>query len=123
MALRVFSFYFIFAPAGAALSIDRWRRCRATLLGVPSSVPVRPFASSRSSSASSTSRACGPRCGARPGTTARPSPMPSRIGELVRLELPAQITESLVLSNLATYGTLALERGLGVLIWNRRARP
>ncbi len=46
-----------------------------------------------------------------------------RIGELVRLELPAQITESLVLSNLAPYATLPLELGLGVLIWNRRARP
>ncbi len=35
MALRVFSFYFIFAPAGTALSIDRWRRCRATFWEFP----------------------------------------------------------------------------------------
>lgn len=35
MALRVFSFYFIFVPAGTALSIGRSRRCRATFWEFP----------------------------------------------------------------------------------------
>lgn len=122
MALRVFSFYFIFAPAGAALSIDRWRRCRATFWEFPqrSLWALRLIQVQLSviylSSVWTKVR----------GTTWNDGTAVSyalRTGELVRLELPAQITESVVVSNLATYGTLALELGLAVLIWNRRARP
>ncbi len=45
------------------------------------------------------------------------------LGELVRLRPPAFVVDSLLLVNLATYGTLAIELSLGMLIWNRTLRP
>ncbi len=122
MALRVFSFYFMFVPAGAALSLDRWRRSRAEFWEFPlrSAWPLRliqvQFSVIYLFSVWTKVR----------GTTWNDGTAVSyalRIGELVRLDLPASITESLLVSNLATYATLAVELGLAVLVWNRRARP
>ena len=46
-----------------------------------------------------------------------------RIGEVSRLPVPSFITDSPLLTELATYGTLAAELAIGVLVWNRAARP
>ena len=46
-----------------------------------------------------------------------------RIEDLERFALPSALTESVLVANLATYGTLALELALAVLVWNRAARP
>jgi hypothetical protein len=46
-----------------------------------------------------------------------------RIIDIHRFATPEFLTNSLVLSGLLTYGTLALELALGVLVWNRTARP
>jgi hypothetical protein len=43
--------------------------------------------------------------------------------DIHRFATPEFLTNSLVLSGLLTYGTLALELALGVLVWNRTARP
>jgi HTTM domain len=46
-----------------------------------------------------------------------------RIGDLNRFPVPGFISDSLVISNLLTFGTLALELSLGILVWNRVLRP
>lgn len=46
-----------------------------------------------------------------------------RVGDLTRVDLPYRVTESLLVANLLTYGTLVIELGLAILIWNRRLRP
>ena len=46
-----------------------------------------------------------------------------RIGEVSRLPVPSFVTDSPLLTELATYGTLAAELAIGVLVWNRAARP
>lgn len=46
-----------------------------------------------------------------------------RIQDIHRIPTPAFVTSSPVLVNLLTYGTIATEFSLGVLVWNRRARP
>lgn len=46
-----------------------------------------------------------------------------RISNLTRFSLPDSVTTSLILSNVATYGTLLIEASLAVLVWNRKARP
>jgi hypothetical protein len=120
--LRAFSFYFMFAPAGAALSIDRWRRARARFW----EFPPRPVWALRLIQVQLSILYLFSVWEKLRGTTWNDGTAASwsmRVQELVRLELPRWITESLLVSNLITYGTLAVELALAVLIWNRRARP
>ena len=46
-----------------------------------------------------------------------------RTDDIARLRMPAVIAQSLALSTLAAFLTLAIELMLGVLIWVRSARP
>jgi hypothetical protein len=46
-----------------------------------------------------------------------------RIADVGRLPTPGFVTHSVVLSELMTFGTLAMETSLGILVWNRAARP
>ncbi len=46
-----------------------------------------------------------------------------RIENLQRFPLPDAVTTSELLSNLLTFGTLAVELSLGLLVWNRKLRP
>jgi len=46
-----------------------------------------------------------------------------RITDVHRFPSPDFITHSVVLSEFLTFGTLALEASLGILVWNRIARP
>lgn len=46
-----------------------------------------------------------------------------RIADVGRVPTPGFVTHSVVLSELMTFGTLALETSLGILVWNRVARP
>jgi hypothetical protein len=47
----------------------------------------------------------------------------SRLDDLTRFALPGWIATSELLVNLLTYGTLAVEAAIGILVWNRRLRP
>ena len=46
-----------------------------------------------------------------------------RIEDVARFPVPGFITDSLVLANLLTFGTLAVELSIGMLVWNRVLRP
>jgi hypothetical protein len=46
-----------------------------------------------------------------------------RLEELQRLPIPAFVTHSVLLTNVLTFGTLGVELAIGVLVWNRTARP
>ncbi len=43
-----------------------------------------------------------------------------RVDDLMRFGLPDALTDSVLLANLLTFGTLAVELALALLIWNRR---
>ena len=47
----------------------------------------------------------------------------NRLDDLTRFPLPSFMTDSVTVSNLMTYLTLAGELSLGILIWNRTLRP
>jgi len=47
----------------------------------------------------------------------------NRIEDLERFPMPAIFTDSVMAANLLTFGTLAVELSLGILIWNRALRP
>lgn len=46
-----------------------------------------------------------------------------RLADIHRFPTPAALTDSVVIAELLTFGTLALELGLAILVWNRAARP
>ncbi len=120
--LRSFAFYFMFAPAGVALSVDRWRQMRARFWEFPRravwALRLIQVQLSILYLFSVWEKLRGQTW--HDGTA---SSWAMRVDELVRLRLPPSITESLLVSNVVTYGTLAIELALAVLIWNRRARP
>jgi hypothetical protein len=46
-----------------------------------------------------------------------------RMADLERFPVPGFITDSVLIVNVLTYGTLALELSIGILVWNRILRP
>jgi hypothetical protein len=118
----VLSFYLMLAPSGAALSVDRWLAARRRFWEFPmrSLWPLRliqvqvsllyffaVWAKLR-------------------GETWNDGTAVSyawRIEDLERFPIPDLVTDSLLLVNLLTYGTLAVELALAILVWNGKLRP
>ena len=120
--IRNLAFFLILSPAGEALSLDRWRVSRDNFWEFPerSNWALRLIQIQLSVVYLSTvwSKLQGqwwPN-GLAVGYAVR-------IGDIQRLPTPSFITDSQVLTELLTFGTLALELSLGVLVWNRVARP
>jgi hypothetical protein len=120
--LRLFALYLALAPAGAALSIDRWRRHRDRFWEFPARAPwaLRLVQIQISVLYLFTVWL------KVQGETWHNGTAVSyawRITEVIRFDMPAWITQSALISNVATYTTLAIELALALLIWNRQARP
>ena len=120
--LRTLAFYFIFSPAGAALSLDRWRRAPDTFWEFPLRAPwaLRLMQIQLSVVYLSTvwEKVQGARW--RDGTAVSYA---LRIGDVRRFPTPGFLSDSVVLSELMTFGTLLLELALAVFVWNRTLRP
>ena len=125
LALRVVAFYLVMAPAGAALSVDRWRKARRGQ-GRFWESPARAMWPVRLMQVQLTIVYLSTLWAKAGGTTWREGTAVSyalQLGFLNRLAVPDVLSRSLLMSNLLTYGTLAVELALAVLVWNRRARP
>lgn len=120
--LRHMGFFLMLAPSGAALSVDRWRSARDRFwvhpLRAPWALRLIQIQISTVYLFTVWLKAQGERWNA--GTAVSDS---LRVHDLVRFELPWSVTDSLLVANLLTFGTLAVELALAVLIWNRQARP
>jgi hypothetical protein len=46
-----------------------------------------------------------------------------RLEDLARFDVPALLARSEIVANLMTYGVLAAEAAIALLVWNRRLRP
>lgn len=122
MFLRVAGFFLMFAPAGAALSVDRILRLRR---GQPDTalIPVRPWAQRMIQFELSLlyfAAFCWKAQGA-PWVQGTALGYVYHLDELRRFPVPSFLTDPLMIS-LQTWGTLALEFSLGVLIWFRDIR-
>lgn len=122
LLIVVLAFYLMLAPSGSALSVDRWLRARRRFWEFPrrSLWPLRliqvqvsllyffaVWAKVR-------------------GETWNDGTAVSyawRIEDLERFPVPGFVTDSLLLVNLLTYGTLAVELALAILVWNGKLRP
>ena len=120
--LRVLSLYVLLMPAGSAASVDRWRTDPGGLWTFPQRAPwalrLAQIQLSVIYLATVWEKAAGVLW--RDGVAVSYA---LRIGDIVRLPVPSFITDSPVLVEMATYGTLVAELGIGVLVWNRAARP
>lgn len=122
MLLRSLAFYFIFSPAGEALSLDRWRRARDTFWEFPLRAPwaLRLMQIQLSVIYLSTvwEKLQGSRW--RDGTAVSYA---LRIGDVHRFPTPGFLADSVVMSELMTFGTLLVELSLAIFVWNRTLRP
>lgn len=120
--LRLFGLYLALAPAGAALSVDRWRRHRDRFWEFPARAPWALRLIQIQVSVLYLFTVWLKLRGEtwHEGTAVSYS---LQVTEIARFEVPAWIAQSALVSNVATYGTLAIESALALLIWNRRARP
>jgi Vitamin K-dependent gamma-carboxylase len=120
--LKVIAFYMVLAPAGASLSLDRWRRARDAFWEFPLRAPwalrLMQVQLSVLYLATVWTKLSGTTWN--DGTAISYA---ARLEDLTRFELPDWIATSELIINLMTYGTLAAEAAIGILVWNRRLRP
>jgi hypothetical protein len=120
--LRVIALLLSLAPAGTSFSVDRMRSARDQFWEFPSRAPwalrllqvqlsmiylATVWAKARGSTWNN-------------GTAVS---FALRIKDLNRFALPHVVTHSVLAANIMTYGTLAIELALGLLVWSRKARP
>ena len=122
LLLRTLAFYLVFSPAGEALSLDRWRRARDRFWEFPLRAPwtlrLMQIQLSVIYFATLWGKLQGDRW--RDGTAVSYA---LRIDDIHRFATPDFLTDSVVLSEILTFGTLLLELALAILVWNRTLRP
>ena len=119
--LRVLAFYVMLAPAGAALSVDRWRAGRSLW-----EFPVRAPWPLRLMQLQLSFVYLAAVWAKVRGTTWNDGTAISyalRLTDLERFPVPDVVSHLPALSTFFTYATLGIELSLGILVWNRRLRP
>jgi uncharacterized membrane protein YphA (DoxX/SURF4 family) len=120
--LRILLFFLMLAPAGTSLSLDRRRTARDRFWEFPARAPwalrLIQIQISVLYLASAWLKLHGPSW--RDGTAVSYA---LRLQDFQRFALPGPLNHSLLFSSLVTYWTLAVELMLGILVWNRAARP
>jgi hypothetical protein len=120
--MRSLALFLALAPAGAALSVDRLRTAPRRFWEFPARAPwALRLIQIQISIGYLTAVWHKAHNGLWTNGTAVSYAL--RMQDIHHLYTPAFITHSVPLTNLLTYGTLAIEFSLGVLIWNRAARP
>lgn len=120
--LRLIAFYLMLMPSGLALSLDRRLAAPDRLWDFPLRAPW----ALRLMQIQLTVIYLAGLWAKLMGTTWNDGTAVSyamRVADLNRFPLPGFLIHSLLLSNLMTYGTLAIEFSVPILIWNRRLRP
>ncbi|MGH9226022.1 MAG: HTTM domain-containing protein [Acidimicrobiales bacterium] len=115
-------FYLMLAPAGASLSVDRWRRAPTAFCEFPARAPwaLRLVQIQLSVLYVST---VWEKLQGQTWADGTAVSYALRIGQLSRLTLPDGLTESVPLMHVLTWSTLVIELGLAFLVWSRRLRP
>jgi hypothetical protein len=120
--IRITAFFLMLAPSGVALSLDRLRKTRDRFWEFPRRSPwaIRLLQIQFSVLYLSTAWAKLRGVTWNDGTAVSYA---LRIEDISRFGPPGWLTRSELTVNLMTYGTLCLELGLGILVWNRVLRP
>ncbi len=120
--IRIIAFFLMFAPAGESLSVDRWLKNRDRFWEFPARAPWALRLIQVQVSVLYIFSVWEKLHGSawRNGTAVSLS---LGLQDLQRFAPPSFVIHSLFLSWVFTYGTLAIELMIGVLVWNRAARP
>ena len=120
--IRLMALYLLLSPAGASLSVDRLRRARERFWEFPARAPwalrLIQIQLSVIYLATVWEKLQGETW--KDGTAVSYA---LRTDDIQRIALPHALVDSPLVSGVLTYGTLATELAVGVLIWSRRARP
>jgi hypothetical protein len=122
LLVQVLAFYMLVMPSGTALSVDRWLREPRRFWEFPARAiwPLRLLQVQVSILYLAAVWAKVRGVTWNDGTAVSYA---FRIDDIARFPVPGFVTDSLVLANLLTYGTLAVELSIGILVWNRVLRP
>jgi hypothetical protein len=122
LLVQVLAFYMLFMPAGVAGSVDRWLKDPRGLwdFSARSIWPLRLVQVQVSILYIAAVWAKVRGVTWNDGTAVSYA---FRIEDIARFPVPSFVTDSLVLANLLTFGTLAVELSIGILVWNRVLRP
>jgi hypothetical protein len=122
LLVRHLGLFLALGAAGGALSLDRWWRARDRFWQ-PETRPVWPIRLIQVQIAAMYLFSVWAK--ARGDTWADGTAVgyALRIDDLTRFAVPDVIIDQLVVVNLITYGTLAIELAFPLLVWNRRLRP
>lgn len=114
--LRIIGLYLVLAPTGAAMSLDRLRRCRNRFWEFPARAPVVIRLLQIQVSIIYVSTVWAKVRGEtwNDGTAVVYS---LNLDDLARFPVPDFVVESALLANLATWSVLLVELGIGVLVW------
>ena len=120
--LRNLALFLALTPSGAALSLDRWRKHRESFWEFPerSQWGLRLIQVQVSILYVSTVWQKARGVNWNDGTAVSYA---NRLEDLIRFPQPDFMTDSVTVVNLLTFGTLAVELSLGILIWDRVLRP
>jgi vitamin K-dependent gamma-carboxylase-like protein len=122
LMLTVLAFYLMLAPSGAALSIDRWLGARSRFWEFPLR-SIWPLRLIQVQVSIVYFFAVWEKVRGQTWNEGTAVSYAFRIEDLERFPVPSFITDSLVLSNILTFGTLGMELALAILVWNRKLRP
>jgi Vitamin K-dependent gamma-carboxylase len=120
--IRNLAFYCALAPSGVALSLDRLRRAPGEFWRFPARAPwaLRLVQIQLSIGYFS---AVWHKVSAQLWRDGTAVSYALRMQDYQRFVVPGWVTHSVLLTEALTFGTLALELALAVLVWNRTARP
>lgn len=118
----VLAFYLMLAPSGAALSVDRWLQARSRWWEFPQR-SLWPLRLIQVQVSLLYFFAVWEKLRGETWNDGTAVSYAFRIEDLERFPVPGFVTDSLLLVNLLTYGTLAVELSLAILVWNRKLRP
>jgi hypothetical protein len=120
--LRSLAFFCALAPTGASLSLDRLRKAPNHFWEFPSYAPW-PWRLIQIQLSIGYLSAVWHKSHNALWTDGTAVSYALRMLDIHRLGTPAFITQSELLVNVLTYGTMAIELSLGILVWNRVLRP
>jgi hypothetical protein len=120
--VRILALFLALAPAGAALSVDRLRKAPGRFWEFPARAPWALRLIQIQISIGYLS-AVWQKAHDALWTNGTAVSYALRIQDIDRMPVPGFLTHSVVLINVLTYATLVIEFCLGVLVWNRAARP
>jgi hypothetical protein len=120
--LRILALFLMLAPAGASLSVDRWRTARDRFWEFPARAPWALRLIQIQLSAVYLGSVWEKLHGA-PWTHGTAVSYSMQIADFQRFGVPDLLTHSMLFSSVMSYWTLAVELMIGILVWNRTARP